>query len=276
MAAPERIVATHVGSLIRPPNLVEFLRAIEDGKPYDQAGYQACLKDSIAEIVRQQVEAGVDIVSDGEFSKGGNWAFYIHKRLSGVATRPLTPDEMKDPMASAGGGQDRKAFPEFYAEYDAATGLGKRLGNRFICNGPIKYTGQAEIARDIANLKSAAAAAKVDRRIPAGGRARERNARRKERTLQGREASSCSRSPTRCTRNTRRSPIPDSTCRSTTPSCPTCTRRWCRRCRRRNTASGRSCASMRSIMRCAAFPRNARATTSAGEAGTGRTPSTCP
>lgn len=156
MARPERILVTHVGSLIRPPNLVEFLHAIEDGKPYDQARYEACLRDSIADIVRQQVEAGVDIVSDGEFSKDGNWAFYIHKRLSGVTTRPLTPDEMKDPLSSAGGGQDRKAFPEFYAEYDAATGLGKRLGNRFVCNGAIKYTGQAEIARDIRNLKTAA------------------------------------------------------------------------------------------------------------------------
>ena len=158
---PDRILVTHVGSLIRPPRLVEFLRAMEDGKPYDKAGYEACLTDCIAELARQQADAGVDIISDGEFSKGVNWAFYIHKRLSGVTTRPLTPDEMKDPMSSAGGGQDRKAFPEFYAEYDQATGLGKRLSNRFVCNAPVKYTGQAEVARDIENLKAAAAKANV-------------------------------------------------------------------------------------------------------------------
>ena len=74
------------------------------------------LKDAIDEVVRQQVEARVDIVSDGEFSKGRNWAFYIHDRLSGLSTRPLTPEEAKDPMTQAGGGSDRKAFPEFYAE----------------------------------------------------------------------------------------------------------------------------------------------------------------
>ena len=107
----------------RPPQLVELLKRIEAGEPYDKASYEACLKELIDEIVRQQVEAGVDIVSDGEFSKGRNWAFYIHDRISGISTREATPEEMKDPMTSAGGGQDMKAFPEFYAEYNRTTGL---------------------------------------------------------------------------------------------------------------------------------------------------------
>ena len=158
--AHDRIMATHVGSLIRPPRLVEFLRAIENREPYDEAGYQACLTDSIAEIVRQQADAGVDIVSDGEFSKGKNWAFYIHDRLSGVSTRPLTAEESRDPTASVGGGQDRVAFPEFYAEYDKASGLGRRLGNRFVINGPLKYS-DTQVKRDIANLKAALARVNV-------------------------------------------------------------------------------------------------------------------
>ena len=144
-AQPDRILVTHVGSLIRPPRLIEHLRKIEAGESYDAAAYEATLKDSIDEVVRQQVEAGIDIVSDGEFSKGRNWAFYIHERLSGLTTRPLTPEELKDPMTQAGGGNDRKAFPEFYAEYDAATGLGKRLGNRFVANGEIAYVGQKQV-----------------------------------------------------------------------------------------------------------------------------------
>ena len=160
MAGTSPIPVTHVGSLIRPPKLVEFLRAIEDNKPYDKPAYQTCLKDSVAEIVRQQAEAGVDIVSDGEFSKGVNWAFYIHSRLAGISVRPITEEEAKDPLSSMGGGQDRVAFPEFYKEYDQASGLGKRLGRRVIVDGPITYTGQPQIARDIANLK--AAVAKVD------------------------------------------------------------------------------------------------------------------
>ncbi len=114
-STPDRILVTHVGSLVRPPRLVEFLKLIEGGQSYDKAAYEACLKESIEDVVRQQVEAGVDIVSDGEFSKGRNWAFYIHDRISGITTREATPEEMKDPMTSAGGGQDMRAFPEFYA-----------------------------------------------------------------------------------------------------------------------------------------------------------------
>jgi 5-methyltetrahydropteroyltriglutamate--homocysteine methyltransferase len=159
-AAIERVLTTHVGSLVRPPELVAFLRQIEDRKPYDQLAYEACLTQSIDEVVRRQGEAGIDIVSDGEFSKGRNWAFYIHDRLAGVSTRALTPDEAKDPMASAGGGQDRVAFPEFYAEYDRMSGLGARLGKRFVVDRALTYS-DAQVKRDIANLRSAAAKAKV-------------------------------------------------------------------------------------------------------------------
>jgi 5-methyltetrahydropteroyltriglutamate--homocysteine methyltransferase len=158
--ASNRILTTHVGSLVRPPKLIEFLRKIEDRQPYDQGAYEVCLKESIEEVVRQQADAGIDIVSDGEYSKGRNWAFYIHDRLTGVTTRPLTAEEAKDPMASVGGGQDRVAFPEFYAEYDRVSGLGKRLGARFVVDAPLTYS-DVQVRRDIANLQAAAAKAKV-------------------------------------------------------------------------------------------------------------------
>jgi 5-methyltetrahydropteroyltriglutamate--homocysteine methyltransferase len=160
MPNADRILTTHVGSLIRPPKLIEFWRAIEDGKPYDEAAFEACLTESVAEVVRQQAAAGIDIVSDGEFSKGANWAFYVHKRLTGLSLRETTADEAKDPMTSMLGGPDRKAFPEFYAEYDVASGLGKRLGNRIIVSGAIQYCGQRQVGRDIANLKAGLAKAK--------------------------------------------------------------------------------------------------------------------
>jgi 5-methyltetrahydropteroyltriglutamate--homocysteine methyltransferase len=154
----DRILTTHVGSLIRPPQLIEFWRSIEESKPYDEAAFETCLTQSIAEVVRQQADAGIDIVSDGEFSKGINWAFYIFKRLSGIMVRPATPEEIKDPMSSMRGGRDVNAFPEFYAEYDAASGLGKRLGNRIVVNGPLKYSTQ-QVSRDITNLKAGVATA---------------------------------------------------------------------------------------------------------------------
>ena len=156
---PDRILTTHVGSLIRPLKLVEFWRAVEEGKHFDETAFEACLTESVAEVVRQQADVGIDIISDGEFSKGGNWAFYVHRRLNGISVRQQTPEEAKDPMASMAGGRDREAFPEFYAEYDVASGLGKRLGNRVIVDGPIKYSSQ-QVLRDIQNLRAGVAKAK--------------------------------------------------------------------------------------------------------------------
>src|ERR1700738_118716 len=152
---PGRVRTTQVGSLVRPPELIEFLHKIEDGQPYDKAAYEACLKQSIEKVVRQQAEAGIDIVSDGEFSKGRNWAFYVHDRISGISTRQATDEEMKDPLSSAGGGPDMRAFAYFYPEYNRASGLGTRLGKRFIVDGPLTYN-DATVKRDIATLKAAA------------------------------------------------------------------------------------------------------------------------
>ncbi len=160
--ASDRILTTHVGSLIRPPKFVEILRAMESKQPPAPGVYDAALKDAVAEIVRQQAEAGVDIVSDGEFGKGYNWAFYVHARITGITTRQMTAEEAKDPLASVGGGRDREAFPEYYAEADKASGLASRLGNRFICNGPITYVGQKQLQRDIDNLKAAVGKVKVE------------------------------------------------------------------------------------------------------------------
>jgi len=160
--AQDRILVTHVGSLVRPPKLIEHLRKIEDKQAFDEAAYEACLTESIAELVREQAEAGVDIVSDGEFSKGVNWAFYVHERLSGLGVRAMTPEEMRDPMSTIGGGRDRVGFPDFYKEYDEASGLNRRLGRRLVINGPLKYTGQRQVQRDIANLKAAMAKTKVE------------------------------------------------------------------------------------------------------------------
>lgn len=160
--ASDRILTTHVGSLVRPPKFVELLRARESAQPPAPSVYEAALTQAVAEIVRQQADAGVDIVSDGEFGKGYNWAFYVHSRITGITTRPMTAEEAKDPQASISGGRDREAFPEYYAEADKASGLAARLGNRFVCTGPITYVGHKELQRDIDNLKAAVAKVKVE------------------------------------------------------------------------------------------------------------------
>jgi 5-methyltetrahydropteroyltriglutamate--homocysteine methyltransferase len=161
MALDDRIYATHVGSLVRPKRMVPFLEAVQDRKPVDQAAFDAALRESVFEVVKLQAEAGIDIVSDGEYGKSVNWAFYVHRRLSGLGRRPMTAEEKTDPMAQAIGGRDRESFPEFYAEYD-----GRMLRNvnepvRIIVNGPLAYSGQAELQRDIDNLKAGLARVKV-------------------------------------------------------------------------------------------------------------------
>jgi len=144
----DRILTTHVGSLIRPPALQEFLRAKQAGKPYDEAAYGKCLKDSVAEVVRQQAEVGVDVVSDGEFGKSISWSQYVLERLSGFERRPL--DAGANPFTRGG---DRERFAEFYAELDAREGVATNV--EAVCVGAIAYTGQAELKRDIDNFKSA-------------------------------------------------------------------------------------------------------------------------
>lgn len=144
-----RILTTHVGSLIRPHALQEFLRAKQAGRPYDQSAYQKCLSDSVAAVVRQQAETGIDVISDGEFGKSISWSQYVLERLSGFERRPIATAGT-NPFTR---GVDREAFAEFYAELDAREGVATTA--EAVCVGPIAYTGQAELKRDIDNFKSA-------------------------------------------------------------------------------------------------------------------------
>src|SRR6266511_931806 len=74
----DRILTTNVGSLIRPPKLQEFLRARQKGNGFDQKAYDQCLTDAVADVVRQQAQTGVDVVSDGEFGKSISWRSEEH------------------------------------------------------------------------------------------------------------------------------------------------------------------------------------------------------
>lgn len=147
-----RILTTHVGSLIRPAPLLEFVRARKNGEAVDKQAYDKCLKDSVAEVVQQQTQAGVDIVNDGEFGKSTSWSLYALQRLSGFEMRPIQPGA--DPFAT---GADRKRFKEFYAELEGGDSntWSKVTTQDAVCVAPVKYTGLAELKTDIDNLKAA-------------------------------------------------------------------------------------------------------------------------
>ncbi len=151
----ERILTTHVGSLVRPPALQEFLRAKQAGKPFDQAAHDQCLTDAVADIVRHQAEVGIDVVSDGEFGKSISWSQYALERLSGFERRPIK--EGANPFKR---GADRERFAEFYAELDEREGVATTTES--VCVGPITYGNPAELERDIANFKAALTRVKVE------------------------------------------------------------------------------------------------------------------
>jgi 5-methyltetrahydropteroyltriglutamate--homocysteine methyltransferase len=151
----DRILTTHVGSLIRPPALQDFLRLKQAGKPYDKAAYDACLKGAVAEVVHKQAETGLDVVSDGEFGKSISWSQYVLERLSGFERRPIKGGA--NPFTR---GVDREKFAEFYAELDAREGVATMV--EAVCVGPISYNGEAELKRDIDNFKAALKDVKVE------------------------------------------------------------------------------------------------------------------
>jgi len=154
-----RILTTHVGSLIRPPELLEFVRARQSAEAVDEQAYDRCLKDCVAEVVRQQAQAGIDVVDDGEFGKSTSWSLYALNRLSGFEQRPIRPGA--DPFAR---GADRERFKDFYAELERPNDRtwSKVTTYDAVCVAPIKYTGLDELKRDIANLKAALQGAKAE------------------------------------------------------------------------------------------------------------------
>jgi 5-methyltetrahydropteroyltriglutamate--homocysteine methyltransferase len=161
MSIVNRIPTTHVGSLIRPPDLLKYISAIESGVVVDQGAYRACLTKSVSDVVKKQAEVGVDFVSDGEFGKFRSWCWYIMERLEGFIDDFGSPSDTQDSnLIKAIAGKDATDFPEFYHEYFGKQGLAF-YGNP-VCVGPIRYKGGAALKTDIDNLKSALSAVTVE------------------------------------------------------------------------------------------------------------------
>jgi 5-methyltetrahydropteroyltriglutamate--homocysteine methyltransferase len=131
----ERILTTHTGSLPRPASLTDRADPEEVGA-------------AVAETVRRQREAGIDIVNDGEVSKP-SYATYVTERLTGFDG---------EPVARQWRGRAFDDFPEYYERLRAQHGPGVATPP---CTGPVSYTGRAQVEADIANLKASAAGAEV-------------------------------------------------------------------------------------------------------------------
>src|SRR5438105_12728071 len=144
----DRILTTHVGSLIRPRALQDIQRARRECEPAIEAEYQEYLKISVAEVVRRQADIGIDVIDDGEYGKNISWSQYALERLSGFERRRVTLET--NPFNA---GADRARFREFDAELDAQQGPSSDWES--VCVGSITYTGIGALQRDIDDLKAA-------------------------------------------------------------------------------------------------------------------------
>ena len=157
-----RIRTTHTGSLPRPTDMLETMRAMTSGQAYDSRAYEAALTKHVADIVRKQVEAGIDTVTDGECSKP-SFQHYVAERLEGFEAR-MPPGGLPMPTGPmVMDGRDAQMFPDFYQNVLENNPFKHtiRMPPR-VCIGPIRYVGHEKLQRDIRNLKAAMAAARAD------------------------------------------------------------------------------------------------------------------
>lgn len=138
-----KVLTTHVGSLPRTQKIVDFIFAREKEQPFEQSAFDAAMTEAVDETVRQQVAAGIDIVSDGETSKI-SYATYVKDRYTG-----FSGDSPRNAPA------DLKEFPSFLKRL--ADGGGTPTYARPMCTGAVQSKGQDELKKDISNLKSAMA-----------------------------------------------------------------------------------------------------------------------
>ena len=143
-----RILTTHVGSLVRPQEIIDLMRAKEFAHEYDREELAGRVRSGVAEVVQRQLAEGVDIPSDGEYGKSG-FSAYLNERLAGYEPRP------KDPKQGVllNWGRDRTIFRDFYLEYDQTAETAS--GGPVVCEGPISYIGQSNVQADIDNFKAA-------------------------------------------------------------------------------------------------------------------------
>jgi len=148
----DRILTTHAGALPRSPELRELVLARAEGRPCDRDALAAKLKSEVAEVVKRQLECGLDSVNDGELGKT-SFTNYVRERLSGFELRDYRPGVDPAPLNITA--RDARDFPQYFAAGKGAlTGAAQRR-KLAVCVAPLKYVGQAALKEDLENFKAA-------------------------------------------------------------------------------------------------------------------------
>ena len=178
----DRILVSHAGNLPRPPELDELIDGGKDTSGANRTEYVERLPKAVQWIVDRQIDCGVDIVNDGEYAKAGSYGGYMQGRVTGYSTVPYDPN--RPPKRGFTAERDRKDFPGMFASGLWFAGSGGPIRPGFmtpgevrgpntretrVCSGPIKYTGQEGVKRDIDDLKAAIAGKDVEGYIAALG-----------------------------------------------------------------------------------------------------------
>jgi len=144
----DRILTTHVGSLPRPDDLFEMMLKRMDGEPIDEKAYAERVRRAVADSVKQQAAAGLDVVSDGEMGKP-SFITYAAQRLDGLEKRE---GARPSPFANT---RETRDFPEYYRSAAAEQVSARRRRALMVCSGPIRYKGHAQLKSDLDDFKAA-------------------------------------------------------------------------------------------------------------------------
>ncbi len=153
-----RILATHAGSLPRADDLRALVFARAGAEPYDRATLSQRLRHAVAEVVRKQVDCGLDSVNDGELGKT-SFTNYVRERLAGFETRPYVPGQGPAPLSIAS--RDIRDFPEYFAAGGGGFAASGPSKPQVFCVEPLRYVGHAALEEDLENLRAALAGARV-------------------------------------------------------------------------------------------------------------------
>ncbi len=174
---PDRILTSHAGSLPRPEGLVALNLDRMEGRFDDEDAYQRKLTEAVEDVVARQRDIGIDLVNDGEYGHSmghrydyGSWWTYVFQRLGGLEVVPTPALEMAQArpkpgqlaLASFAERRDWNEFLEAYRDPSSGCALPTPPEIGPVCRGPITYTGQEAIQRDIANFKAALASQGVE------------------------------------------------------------------------------------------------------------------